>query len=133
MSFHSAKNDREKVDAWLGASKGLIDVIIGTRSSVFLPMKDLGIIVVDEEHDLSFKQMDKFRYSARDMALYRAKLEKVPVVLASATPSLETLKNVDEGKYELLKLSQRATGAKLPSFSAIDLRGKVLNLSLIHI
>ena len=118
MSFHSAKNDREKVDAWLGASKGLIDVIIGTRSSVFLPMKDLGIIVVDEEHDLSFKQMDKFRYSARDMALYRAKLEKVPVVLASATPSLETLKNVDEGKYELLKLSQRATGAKLPSFSA---------------
>ena len=127
MSFHSAKNDREKVDAWLGASKGLIDVIIGTRSSVFLPMKDLGIIVVDEEHDLSFKQMDKFRYSARDMALYRAKLEKVPVVLASATPSLETLKNVDEGKYELLKLSQRATGAKLPSFSAIDLRGKVLN------
>ena len=127
MSFHSAKNDREKVDAWLGASKGLIDVIIGTRSSVFLPMKDLGIIVVDEEHDLSFKQMDKFRYSARDMALYRAKLEKVPVVLASATPSLETLKNVDEGKYELLKLSQRATGAKLPSFSAIDLRGKVLH------
>ena len=127
MSFHSAKNDREKVDAWLGASKGLIDVIIGTRSSVFLPMKDLGIIVIDEEHDLSFKQMDKFRYSARDMALYRAKLEKVPVVLASATPSLETLKNVDEGKYELLKLSQRATGAKLPSFSAIDLRGKVLN------
>ena len=127
MSFHSAKNDREKVDAWLGASKGLIDVIIGTRSSVFLPMKDLGIIVVDEEHDLSFKQTDKFRYSARDMALYRAKLEKVPVVLASATPSLETLKNVDEGKYELLKLSQRATGAKLPSFSSIDLRGKVLN------
>ena len=127
MSFHSAKNDREKVDAWLGASKGLIDVIIGTRSSVFLPMKDLGIIVVDEEHDLSFKQMDKFRYSARDMALYRAKLEKVPVVLASATPSLESLKNVDEGKYELLKLSKRATGAKLPSFSAIDLRGKLLN------
>ena len=86
MSFHSAKNDREKVDAWLGASRGLVDIIIGTRSSVFLPMKNLGIIVIDEEHDLSFKQTDKFRYSARDMALYRAKLEKVPVVLASATP-----------------------------------------------
>ena len=114
MSFHSAKNDREKVDAWLGASRGLVDIIIGTRSSVFLPMKNLGIIVVDEEHDLSFKQMDKFRYSARDMASYRAKLEKIPVVLASATPSLETLRNVDEGKYELLKLSQRATGASLP-------------------
>ena len=69
MSFHSAKNDREKVDAWLGASRGLVDIIIGTRSSVFLPMKNLGIIVVDEEHDLSFKQMDKFRYSARDLSL----------------------------------------------------------------
>ena len=126
MSFHSAKNDREKVDAWLGASRGLVDIIIGTRSSVFLPMKDLGIIVVDEEHDLSFKQMDKFRYSARDMALYRAKLEKVPVVLASATPSLETLKNAQEDKYTVLKLSKRATGASLPTFQAVDLRGKEL-------
>ena len=130
MSFHSAKNDREKVDAWLGASRGLVDIIIGTRSSVFLPMKNLGIIVVDEEHDLSFKQMDKFRYSARDMALYRAKLEKVPVVLASATPSLETLKNAQEDKYKVLKLSQRATGASLPAFQAVDLRGKELNEGL---
>jgi len=130
MSFHSAKNDREKVDAWLGASRGLVDIIIGTRSSVFLPMKNLGIIVVDEEHDLSFKQMDKFRYSARDMALYRAKLEKIPVVLASATASLETLKNAQEGKYKVLKLSQRATGASLPAFQAVDLRGKELNEGL---
>ena len=130
MSFHSAKNDREKVDAWLGASRGLVDIIIGTRSSVFLPMKNLGIIVIDEEHDLSFKQMDKFRYSARDMALYRAKLEKVPVVLASATPSLETLKNTEEGKYQLLKLNKRATGASLPTFHAVDLRGKELNEGL---
>jgi primosomal protein N' (replication factor Y) len=130
MSFHSAKNDREKVDAWLGASRGLVDIIIGTRSSVFLPMKNLGIIIVDEEHDLSFKQMDKFRYSARDMALYRAKLEKVPVVLASATPSLETLKNAEEDKYKVLKLSKRATGASLPTFQAVDLRGKELNEGL---
>ena len=130
MSFHSAKNDREKVDAWLGASRGLVDIIIGTRSSVFLPMKNLGIIVIDEEHDLSFKQMDKFRYSARDMALYRAKLEKVPVVLASATPSLETLKNTEERKYQLLKLNKRATGASLPTFHAVDLRGKELNEGL---
>ena len=127
MSFHSAKNDREKVDAWLGASKGLVDIIIGTRSSVFLPMKKLGIIVVDEEHDLSFKQVDKFRYSARDMALYRAKLEKIPVVLASATPSLETLKNAKDKKFETLRLNKRATGASLPNINAIDLRGKELN------
>ena len=127
MSFHSAKNDREKLDAWLGAAKGMVDIIIGTRSSVFLPMKKLGIIVVDEEHDLSFKQMDKFRYSARDMALYRAKLEKIPVILASATPSLETLKNAKDVKFETLRLSRRATGASLPNINAIDLRGKELN------
>ena len=72
LSFHSAKNDREKVDAWLGASKGLIDIVIGTRSSVFMPMQDIGMIVIDEEHDLSYKQVDRFRYSARDIALYRA-------------------------------------------------------------
>ena len=130
MSFHSAKNEREKVDAWLGASRGLVDIIIGTRSSVFLPMKNLGIIVVDEEHDLSFKQMDKFRYSARDMALYRAKLQKIPVVLASATPSLETLRNAHEDKYEVLKLNERATGASLPTFQAVDLRGKELSEGL---
>jgi primosomal protein N' (replication factor Y) len=93
-------------------------------------MKDLGIIIVDEEHDLSFKQMDKFRYSARDMALYRAKIQKVPVVLASATPSLETLKNAAEDKYEVLKLSKRATGASLPTFQAVDLRGQELNEGL---
>ena len=130
MSFHSSKNEREKVDAWLGASRGLVDIIIGTRSSVFLPMKNLGIIVVDEEHDLSFKQMEKFRYSARDMALYRAKLEKIPVVLASATPSLETLKNVQEEKYKVLKLNKRATGASLPTFHAVDLKGKELHEGL---
>ena len=126
LSFHSAKNDREKVDAWLGASKGLIDIIIGTRSSVFMPMKDIGIIVIDEEHDLSYKQVDRFRYSARDIALYRAKIEKIPVVLASATPSLETLNNSLEGKYEILNLTKRATGASLPKYLPVDLRGKEL-------
>ena len=127
LSFHSAKNNREKVDAWLGASKGLIDIVIGTRSSVFMPMKDIGIIVVDEEHDLSYKQVDRFRYSARDIALYRAKIEKIPVVLASATPSLETLNNSLQGKYEILNLTKRATGANLPKYLPVDLRGKELN------
>ena len=126
LSFHSSKNDREKVDAWLGASKGLIDIIIGTRSSVFMPMKDIGIIVIDEEHDLSYKQVDRFRYSARDIALYRAKIEKIPVVLASATPSLETFNNSLEGKYETLNLTKRATGASLPKYLPVDLKGKEL-------
>ena len=126
LSFHSAKNDREKLDAWLGASRGLVDIIIGTRSSVFMPMKNLGLIVVDEEHDLSFKQVERFRYSARDIALYRAKLQNIPIVLASATPSLETLNNSITEKYKVLNLTKRATGANLPKFSLIDLRGKEL-------
>ena len=126
LSFHSAKNDREKLDAWLGASRGLVDIIIGTRSSVFMPMKNLGLIVVDEEHDLSFKQVERFKYSARDIALYRAKLQNIPIVLASATPSLETLKNSLTKKYKALNLTKRATGANLPKFSLIDLRGKEL-------
>ena len=126
LSFHSAKTEREKLDAWLGASRGLVDIIIGTRSSVFIPMRNLGLIVVDEEHDLSFKQVERFKYSARDIALYRAKLEKVPIVLASATPSLETLNNSLIDKYKILNLTKRATGAKLPKSSLIDLRGKEL-------
>ena len=126
LSFHSAKNDREKVDTWLGASKGLIDIVIGTRSSVFMPMKNIGVIVVDEEHDLSYKQVDRLRYSARDIALYRAQIERIPVVLASATPSLETLNNSLQGKYEILNLTKRATGANLPEYFPVDLRGKEL-------
>ena len=130
LSFHSEKNEREKLDAWLGASKGLVDIIIGTRSSVFMPMKNLGLIVVDEEHDLSFKQVDRFRYSARDIALYRAKIKKIPIVLASATPSLESLNNSLIKKYKVLNLTKRATGAKLPKYIPIDLRGKELNEGL---
>ena len=95
-------------------------------SSVFMPMKDIGIIVIDEEHDLSYKQADRFRYSARDIALYRAKIKKIPVVLASATPSLETLNNSLQGKYEMLNLTKRATGASLPRYIPVDLRGKEL-------
>ena len=130
LSFHSAKNEREKLDAWLGASKGLVDIIIGTRSSIFMPMKNIGLIVVDEEHDLSFKQAERFRYSARDMALYRAKIKNIPIVLASATPSLETLNNSLVDKYKVLNLTKRATGAKLPKYIPVGLRGKELQEGL---
>ena len=123
-SFHSAKNERERLDVWLGSAKGLYDVVIGTRSSVFIPMKNLGMIIVDEEHDTSFKQTDRFRYSARDIALYRAKITKIPVVLASASPSIESLNNALKGKYKLLTLKKRATGANLPEFFPLDLKGK---------
>ena len=125
-SFHSAKNERERLDVWLGAQRGLYDIVIGTRSSVFIPMKNLGVIVVDEEHDASFKQADRFRYSARDIALYRAKLNRIPTLLASATPSVESMSNALNGKYKLLTLKHRATGADLPTFIPLDLKGKVL-------
>lgn len=125
-SFHSAKNERERLDVWLGAQKGLYDIVIGTRSSVFIPMKKLGMIVVDEEHDTSFKQVERFRYSARDIALYRAKLYKVPVLLASASPSVESMQNALKGKYKLLNLKERATGADLPTFFPLNLKSKVL-------
>ena len=125
-SFHSAKNERERLDVWLGAQRGLYDIVIGTRSSVFIPMKNLGIIVVDEEHDASFKQADRFRYSARDIALYRSKLNRIPTLLASATPSVESMSNALNGKYKLLTLKQRATGADLPTLIPLDLKGKIL-------
>ena len=125
-SFHSAKNEKERLDIWLSMKKGLVDVVIGTRSSIFLPMSNLGIIVVDEEHDQSFKQMDRFRYSARELALYRAKINKIPIVLASATPSLESLKNALDNKYTHLRLTKRPGVAKLPQYLPVDLRGKEL-------
>ncbi|MDG2061704.1 MAG: primosomal protein N' [SAR86 cluster bacterium] len=126
VSMHSAKNDRERLDAWLCAKRGMVDVVIGTRSSVFTPFKDLGIIVVDEEHDLSYKQTDRFRYSARDIAIYRSKLLKIPLILASATPSLESLKNAEDDKYTLLKLNKRASGVEMPIFKSLDIRGERL-------
>ena len=126
ISMHSNKNDRERLDAWIAASRGLVDVVIGTRSSVFTPFLDLGMIVVDEEHDLSYKQAERFRYSARDIAIYRAKLLNIPLILASATPSLESIKNSLDNKYSLIELKKRATGAELPLYKSIDLRGKDL-------
>ena len=125
-SFHSAKNERERLDVWLGAARGLYNIIIGTRSSVFMPMKNLGIIVVDEEHDTSFKQTERFRYSARDVALYRAKINKIPVILASATPSIESMNNALKNRYKLLTLNKRATGAEIPKYIPLDLKGEEL-------
>lgn len=130
LSFHSAKSEKEKLNAWLGASRGLVDIIIGTRSSVFIPMSNIGLIVVDEEHDLSFKQVERFKYSARDIALYRAKLQNIPIILASATPSLETLNNALINKYQILNLTKRATGAELPKYQLVDLRGESLESGL---
>ena len=121
--LHSALGDRERANTWLDARDGRVPVIVGTRSSVFTPFHDLGLIVVDEEHDASFKQQDGFRYSARDLAVWRAQQQNIPVVLGSATPSLEALDNAQRGRYAHQRLMQRATGAPAPSIQLVDVRG----------
>ncbi len=124
--MHSGLSDQERLDSWIIARDGRAPLVIGTRSAVFAQMKNLGLIIVDEEHDGSLKQQDGFRYSARDVAVMRARLEKVAIVLGSATPSLETLYNVAQGRYRELKLTQRAGGAKPPKIEALDVRGQYM-------
>ncbi|KAB7623987.1 primosomal protein N' [Alkalilimnicola sp. S0819] len=124
--LHSALNERERLNAWLAAARGEARLIIGTRSAVFTPLAEPGLIVVDEEHDLSFKQQDGFRYSARDLSLVRARKLDIPIILGSATPSLESLANARAGRYQHLRLSRRAGAARPPRFQVLDARGKPL-------
>jgi primosomal protein N' (replication factor Y) (superfamily II helicase) len=121
--LHSALTDTERLSAWRQAFSGHARVVLGTRSAVFAPVRDLGIIIVDEEHDASFKQHEGgFRYSARDLAVVRAQRADVPVVLGSATPALESLQNVAGGRYVRLSLLHRAASAEPPRMGLVDLR-----------
>ncbi|MCW9030148.1 MAG: primosomal protein N' [Gammaproteobacteria bacterium] len=122
--MHSGLNDEERLQAWLNTQAGSADVIIGTRSAVFSPLLRPGIIIIDEEHDLSFKQQDGFRYSARDLAVKRARDLNIPIVLGSATPSLETLYNALQHRYETLLLPERAGEAKPPVIHLLDVRSQ---------
>lgn len=119
--MHSALNDTERHLAWWHAREGNAQIVIGTRSAVFSSCANLGLIIVDEEHDGSFKQQDSVRYQARDVAIYRAKQSEIPIVLGSATPSLESYLNAQQGRYSLLTLEQRATQAPLPHIQLLDL------------
>jgi primosomal protein N' (replication factor Y) len=120
--YHSNLTEKERLQTWLGCKSVEIKLVIATRSGIFLPFTNLGCIVVDEEHDLSFKQQEGFRYSARDLAIRRAQLECVPIVLGSATPSLESFHNAKTERYTLLKLSERAGKALPPSLQILDMR-----------
>ena len=102
--LHSKLTDKERLKTWWAAKAGQIPIIIGTRSAVFAPLPHLGLIILDEEHDLSFKQQSGFRYSARDVAIIRGRMENIPVILGSATPSLESLQNACQGRYQRLSL-----------------------------
>jgi primosomal protein N' (replication factor Y) len=120
--WHSEITPKNRARVWRGVASGDVRVVIGARSSLFLPFKELGLIIVDEEHDAAFKQDDRVPYSARDMAVVRGHISRFPVVLASATPSIESRVNAEQGRYGLVELPDRASGAALPDLSAIDMR-----------
>ncbi len=124
--MNSRVSDKKRMQAWLMSKQGEAAIIIGTRSAIFMPFAHLGMIIVDEEHDMSFKQQSGLRYSARDLAVFRGNLDNIPVVLGSATPSLETLYNVERERYQVLNLPTRAGVAALPTIDILDLREQTL-------
>jgi primosomal protein N' (replication factor Y) (superfamily II helicase) len=124
--IHSGLGDAERYRSWEAARDGSAHILIGTRSAVFAPLHEPGLIIVDEEHDGSYKQQDGFRYSARDVAVKRGQLEGCPVLLGSATPSLESLHNVTSGRYQHHCLRQRAGAGTMPTIKALDLRRQEL-------
>ena len=137
VEWHSALSGPERGRAWRAAATGEARVVVGARSALFLPYQDLGLIVVDEEHDPGFKQEDRVHYQARDMAVVRGSLGKIPVVLASATPSIESHVNARNARYRHVVLPGRFSGVEMPEVSAIDLRrepperGKWLSAPLV--
>lgn len=122
VAWHSSIKSSERRRAWRSVALGTAKVVVGARSALFLPFADLGLIVVDEAHEISFKQDDGVRYNARDVAVMRARFENVPVILASATPALESLQMAESGRYERLVLPDRFGGATLPDIAILDLR-----------
>jgi primosomal protein N' (replication factor Y) len=120
--WHSELTSRTRRIAWRAVAEGRAPVVVGARSALFLPFPDLGLVVVDEEHETAFKQEDGVVYHARDLAVVRARLSAAPAVLVSATPSLETVANVEAGRYGRITLPNRHGGASLPQVEAIDLR-----------
>ncbi len=120
--WHSDLPSRVRRTTWRAVADGTARVVVGARSALFLPFGELGLVVIDEEHETAFKQEDGVVYHARDMAVVRARLSDAPAILVSATPSLETLANVEAGRYRHLRLAARHAGARLPDVAAIDLR-----------
>ncbi len=124
--LHSGLADGERLRAWMSIQRGQARVLLGTRLSVFAPMPELGLIIVDEEHDTSYKQQEGLRYSARDLAVWRARDLDIPVVLGSATPSLETWRHAESGHYLRFTLAQRARAVELPHIRLVDTRRLVM-------
>ena len=127
--WHSKISEKNKKNTWHKCFFGKSLIVVGARSSLFLPFKNLKLIVVDEEHDLSFKQEDNIRYHGRDLAIVRASIEKFPIILSSATPSLETYNNINKKNFTHLFLSTQFSGIKLPNIELIDLNKEKFELS----
>jgi len=125
--WHSGTSKKNKSIIWKGISEGKVQIVIGARSSLFLPFKNLGIIIVDEEHDASYKQDEGVSYNARDMAITRASLENIPINLVTSIPSIETYNNIVNKKYYITKLNKRYREASLPNIEIINLHSEVLN------
>ena len=119
--YHSRQTPNQRLKVWLRSKFGEIKIVVGTRSSVLMPLKNLGAIIIDEEHDQSYKQAEGFKFSGRDLAIKRAQLEDIPVFLGSATPSLQTLKLVKEKKYNKFDLLRRVDGRKPPKLTPLDI------------
>lgn len=128
--MHSGLRESERLATWERCTRGELGLLVGTRSAVWTPLPELALIIVDEEHDQSYKQQDGFRYSARDIATVRAQLDGIPVVLGSATPSLETLANVRRGKYLYTRITSRPRNISMPRVTLIDVRGIPLTSGL---
>ena len=120
--WHSKITKKNKRIIWKNIINGEIKLVVGARSSLFLPFKNLGLIVVDEEHDSSYKQDEGIRYNARDMAISRASIENIPVLLSTSIPSLETFNNVKNKKYNFTKLEKRYKNFSLPNAEVVDLK-----------
>ncbi|WP_251977073.1 primosomal protein N' [Salinicola avicenniae] len=131
VALHSGLTDLERLDAWEAARSGRAPIVIGTRSAVFTPLARPGVIIVDEEHDGSFKQQDGLRYHARDLAIARAHKDGIPILLGSATPSLESLAQARAGRYRHLRLTQRASRHAPAKLELVDLRGRLRQGGLI--
>jgi primosomal protein N' (replication factor Y) len=125
--LHSGLTDAQRYIAWESARSGRAHIVIGTRSAVFTPLAAPGLVIIDEEHDSSYKQQDRFRYSARDVAVKRAQIHNCPILLGSATPSLESLQNAINGRYQHLQLTRRAGSGEMPELRALDIRRQALH------
>ncbi len=132
VELHSNIAEGERAKNWLQAKNGQARIVIGTRLASLTPFKNLGVIIIDEEHDRSYKQQDGFKYSARDLSVYRAHILKIPIILGSATPSLESLHNAKTEKYKKLSINSRAGNAQPPTFELIDQKNQKLQSGLTN-